>query len=190
MSLVMCEQAPGYGPPTPVAIHQWEDEFEQLLDLYRDAAPVGVLEIGTYHGGTLYHWLQNARDGALVVALDSYSVGVDNRHLYEDWRPSGVTLEVIEGGSHDPATVARVQEFAPFDWIFIDAGHLYHEVRNDWEFYGPMAAKGGVVCFHDINPADETIEVDRLWREIKRRHSTEEIVGGHEGGGGIGVVHV
>ena len=54
------EQLPGYGPPTPVPIFQWEREFEVLLELYRRETPAAVLEIGTYHGGTLFHWLRNA----------------------------------------------------------------------------------------------------------------------------------
>jgi len=93
---------------SPVPILQNSVEFAAMLDLYRAAAPKRVLEIGTYHGGTLYHWLQNATDGATIVTVDSYRTGVDNRDLYPHWTPDGVTLHVIDGDSRDPNTVAQV----------------------------------------------------------------------------------
>jgi len=180
-----------YGPETPVPIFQHEAEFSELLELYRERAPDSVLEIGTFHGGTLYHWLQNAVLGAHVVAVDSYAVGVNNRNLYAEWIPKGVHLTVIEGDSHDPAIVATVRKLGPFDWIFIDADHHYEAVLQDWQNYGPMGT--GVVAFHDIldDPKHHPeIEVARLWAEIRENEkSTREIVHDRDAWwGGIGVV--
>ena len=184
------KQQPGCGPPAPVPILQWEKEFEVLLELYRRFAPSRVLEIGTYHGGTLYHWLRNTEHtGAVVVSLDSYAVGVDNRHLYEEWTPPHVTLHALEGNSHKRQTVAEVKKHGPYDWVFIDAGHFLPEVTKDWELYSPMAA-GGVVVLHDIltHPAWPSIEVGQLWEKIKRDHLTFEIVADREAEwGGLGV---
>lgn len=189
---VMASQMKGYGPPTPVPIFQWENEFSVVLDLYRRVQPETVLEVGTYHGGTLYHWLRNAQPGTHIVSLDSYAVGVDNRHLYGEWVPEGVTLTVLEGDSNSSETAAKVQEHAPFEWVFIDAGHYYHEVKRDWEWYGSMVAEGGVCLFHDILPPSERhpeIEVAKLWSEIKAEYSGFEIVADRSASwGGIGVV--
>jgi predicted O-methyltransferase YrrM len=190
--MTMAPLLAGYGPPTPVPIFQWQPEFETALELYRRLAPKRVLEIGTYHGGTLYHWLQNAQPGALVVSLDSYAAGVDNRALYEDWIPPGVTLEVMAGDSRESEIIAAIGKFAPFDWIFIDAGHYLDEVTDDWNNYGPMAAEGGVVLFHDILPPSRShpeIEVSALWSQIRQTHRTLDII--HDCNaewGGIGVV--
>ena len=190
--MIAVEQMPGYGPPTPVPIYQWEREFITALELYRKLGPSRVLEIGTYHGGTLYHWLRNARSGTTVVSLDSYAVGVDNRHLYDEWTPEGVQLHVYAGNSHDQNTADEIAAHRPFDWVFIDAGHYYQEVLRDWELYGPMSRPGGVVLFHDILPPTKQhpeIEVATLWEEIKLAHPTLEIIAdrGAEWGG-IGVV--
>ncbi len=155
---------------TPVPLLQREDEFDALLDLYRERKPKWVLEVGTYHGGTLYHWLRNAQPGTTVVSLDSYRTDVDNRSLYEGWTPEGVDLAVLEGDSRAESTIERIRELAPYDWVFIDAGHLYDEVKADWLNYGPMC--NGVVCFHDILYPD----VARLWDEIKSEYSTREII--------------
>ncbi len=192
MAMIMADQLPGYGPPTPVPIFQWTSEFESLLALYRKLAPRRVLEIGTYHGGTLYHWLQNAQPGTQITSVDSYQVGVDNRHLYRDWAPKGVQLSVICGDSSAKTTVESVSARAPFDWVFIDAGHYYHEVKADWDNYLPFVDSGGVVCFHDILPPNEVhpeIEVAQLWEEIKADYDTLEFVADRNAyWGGLGVV--
>src|SRR3990167_10103182 len=119
-----------YGPAAPVQIFQHEAEFSALLDLYRERKPRRVLEIGSYHGGTLYHWLTNAQPGAFVVSLDTYTAA-DNRHLYAGWVPDEVTLRVVRGDSRDALIVETVRDFAPYDWLFIDAGHWYPEVKSD-----------------------------------------------------------
>jgi len=190
--MTFVQQLPGYGPPTPVPVFQWESEFNTVLDLYRRLEPEKVLEVGTYHGGTLYHWMNAAAVECQVVTLDSYAVGVDNRHLYRDWCPPHVDLVVLQGDSRDPSTVGEVEAYGPYDWAFIDAGHYYGEVKADWENYGPMVKSPGVVVFHDILPptrAHPEIEVARLWEEIKRDHLTLEIVESRAAEwGGLGVV--
>lgn len=185
--------APGY-MPAAVPCFQWQAEFEILLDMYRRRNPTRVLEVGTYHGGTLYHWLANASPGAVVVSVDHYRVGVDNRESYDAWCPPGVTLVVIDGDSGDETTRRRAEAWGPYEWVFIDAGHYYPEVKRDWEFYGSMAAPGGVVAFHDIlppTPAHPEIEVAQLWEEVKASRETTEIVADRDAEwGGIGVVFV
>lgn len=164
--------------PTPVPIFQREWEFLQLLNLYGERRPRRVLEVGTFHGGTLYHWLQSAAPRATIISVDSYSENVDNRHLYPAWTPAGVTLEAIQGDSRAESTIARVRAFAPFDWIFIDAGHLEHEVQADWDAYSPMAERGAIIALHDImrSPHD-WIQVDRVWERIQHQGDvTQEFV--------------
>lgn len=187
----LVEQQPGYGPPSPVTILQWEREFNVLLELYRRFAPKRVLEVGTYFGGTLYHWLQNAKPGTTIVSLDSYVTGIDNRNMYDDWTPDGVTLVAMEGNSHQQETVDEVGGHAPFDWLFIDAGHYLAEVTQDWNLYRPFVAPGGVACFHDIliHRVHPEIEVGHLWAQIKGEYLTFEIIANQKAEwGGIGVV--
>jgi len=163
---------------TPVPILQREGEFDVLLRMYAERKPKRILEVGTYHGGTLYHWLQDATPGASVISLDSYAADVDNRELFPAWVPDEVTLDIVCGDSRDERVIAYIRERAPYDWIFIDAGHFYDEVKADWMNYGPMCAEGGVVCFHDIlysrGPVWE--HVAGLWAEITAEHETRELI--------------
>jgi len=179
---------------TPVPILQHAFEFSKLLELYRERTPQRVLEIGTYHGGTLWHWLQNATATTRVVTVDSYMTGIDNRGLFVKWsQETGVDLEIVEGDSNADTTAARVRPFAPFDWIFIDAGHYLAEVTRDWELYSPMVADGGVIALHDILPPSEhhpEIQVAGLWNALVQTERTAEIVEDQDADwGGIGVVY-
>src|SRR6476659_6128187 len=69
--LTLIEQEPGCGPPAPVPILQWEKEFSVLLEIYRRSGAQSLLEIGTFHGGTLYHWLTRSQPGTKIVTVDS-----------------------------------------------------------------------------------------------------------------------
>jgi predicted O-methyltransferase YrrM len=102
-----------------------------------------------------------------------------------------VDLWVLEGNSHDRTTVKGVESLGPYDFVLIDAGHYYNEVKRDWELYRPMVRPGGLLCFHDIltHPAWPSIEVGQLWSEIKKDYLTFEIVADRNAEwGGIGVV--
>ena len=59
----------------------------------------------------------------------------------------------------------------PFDFIFVDGGHDYETVQNDYEKYWPMVRPGGVMAFHDIAYPDlnspHQIDVGRWWRDLK-----------------------
>jgi predicted O-methyltransferase YrrM len=183
-----------YDPPAPVPIFQHQFEFQHLLSLYAARKPMRVLEVGTYYGGTLYHLLRLAPRGATVVSADIYNTGpdTDNRALYPDWTPDGVTLHVIVGDSRKSSTVRQVAAHAPFDFIWIDADHYEASVQLDWDNYGAMAAPGAIVAFHDIITHESwpSIEVEKVWRRIQAQgYVTQEIVAQPDAGwGGIGVV--
>ena len=180
------------GPAAPVPILQREWEFQTLLDLYVQEAPRRVLEIGTFHGGTLFHWLTK-NTPSLVVAVDSYQTGVDNRQLFEEWKDPRTQLEIIVGNSLDEATQVRVAEFGKFDWVWIDAGHFDAEVRADYAAYASLCRPGGIIALHDIlnHPAHPEIQVEGLWRDVQRAGAvTRELVADpHAEWGGIGVIY-
>lgn len=181
-------------PPVPILQH--DTEFSALLDMYRARAPLRVLEVGTFHGGTLWHWIHHAAAGARVVSVDSYTAGVDNRGLFTEWATgAGCDMRLIAGDSHAPATIAAAAAHAPFDWIFIDAGHYLHEVSADWANYMPMCQPGGIVALHDILPptrAHPEIEVAFLWQQIRDAgYTTREIIADPSADwGGIGIVEI
>jgi len=143
-------------------------ELEQLLAVVDRLAPASVLEVGCWHGGTLWHWLQF---GGTVVAVD------DEMRLAADWkqwaREAGAKLHLLQGVSQDPEIVEQAREIGPYDFIFIDADHTYDAVKADWENYRDMARPGGIFAFHDTQHiGDPTYGVEQLWGEIIQETDT------------------
>lgn len=188
--------------PPGITVGQWAVEFGALLQEYVDLDASAVLEIGTWQGGTLYHWLNAAPLPATIISLDK---GPTNWrpaqpdfdvNLWYDWAPDGVGLHILQEDSHDPATVKLVEDIASngLDFLFIDGDHTYKGARSDWEMYGPLVRPGGIVAFHDLitPPGQQHIEILRLWREIQRAgYKTRELYSfPGQPWGGIGVVYV
>ena len=161
------------GPDAPVEVCQLEAEFGRVLELYRATKPERVLEIGTASGGTLYHWLREAADAAVVVTVDLAEPHYpSSEHLYDEWTPLGVTTVQIRGSSHDPETVEACRVHGPYGWLFVDGAHTYEDAKMDWDDYTPLCSSGAYVFLHDIalrrNYGDGTeAGVWRLWRELQ-----------------------
>jgi predicted O-methyltransferase YrrM len=51
----------------------------------------------------------------------------------------------------DSRTVAKDWKYGPIDFIFIDDGHLEHEIRGDIEGWLPHVKPGGIAAFHDYS---------------------------------------
>ena len=79
------------------------------------------------------------------------------------------------------------------DFLFIDGDHTYEGVRKDFEMYGKLVVKGGVIAFHDIvpGPPESVGGVPKFWNEIKHSFNYVEFVKDwKQGGYGIGVIYV
>jgi len=67
--------------------------------------------------------------------------------------------------------VRQAAGYGPFDFVFVDGGHDYETVQNDYEKYWPLVRPGGVMAFHDIAYPDvnrpHQIDVGRWWRDLK-----------------------
>ncbi len=159
----------------PVQICQVHEEFEPLMEIYRTVKPRRVLELGTASGGTLYHWLKDAQPGTLVVTVDLHVSDYEapSQELIDEWSPEGVRCAFVKGNTHRDDTIKYVDQYGPYDWLFIDAAHDYDAVRMDWEMYMPMVIPTGFVVLHDIalvrayDDGSPPAGVWRLWREIQ-----------------------
>lgn len=191
-------------PTPPVRCLQRPDELARLLQIYIELAPRNVLEIGSFAGGTLWYWLQFAPVGARVVSFDLL-IGdgqvveqEKGRAMWSDWPRDDVTLTshlVSTQSPQFPITLKR--EFPDgIDFAFIDGGHSYEAVQNDFVIAFERLNYGGVIALHDIFTESkiEDIACAKLWQVIKKSgYAIEEIgkpVGIESGiGCGIGVVY-
>ena len=185
-------------PPVPVHTSQMAFEILSLVKVYSTIKPMRVVEIGVQYGGTLWHWLTNAEQGATVVGIDWWNKNEmveDPRQTWESWVPEGVNFHSIIGDTHKVTTKCTLMEIVDeIDFLFIDGDHTYEGVKQDWLMYGPLVRKGGIIAFHDLIKPEFSphIGVGQLWREIQRAgYMTQELYAlpeNEQKWGGIGVV--
>ncbi len=136
-------------------------ELDQMLALFEKKNPARVLEVGSWQGGTLWHWLQTADR---VVAVD------DVMRFAPEWirwaADADTDLHLLLGRSQDANVVAQAEALGPYGFVLIDADHTYEAVKADWDNYGTMVEPGGLVLFHDILPRPG-YGVDQVWSEVK-----------------------
>lgn len=70
--------------------------------------------------------------------------------------------------THEIRAMCFAESHAPYDLLFIDAGHTYHDVRADYETYARLVRPGGLIAFHDALPraAYPEVEVHRFLAEL------------------------
>jgi hypothetical protein len=143
----------------PFSTGDWGDQamFQNPLELaslclfLQDKPIHKYLEVGAGRG-VLMHFMREVM---------GYEVrGVEK----EAWEPLAVNRAYIfRGDSRAPEVLARVDECAPYDLVFIDADHSYESARADLAAYRGYASR--YVALHDIAYGLEP-GVERLWQEL------------------------
>lgn len=181
---------------------QVPSELAALGKVVAELRPERALEIGTARGGTLLLLARLASPRATIVSVDlpggrfGGGYGRWRRWCYLRFARSRQRLHLLQGDSHSAGMLDLLQvalDGQPLDYLFIDGDHTYEGVRRDFEMYGPLVRKGGIIAFHDIaeHPTRIDCEVARFWREIKPWHRHEEIVENPtQGWAGIGLLYV
>jgi cephalosporin hydroxylase len=138
-------------------IAQDPTELWQVVQKLNKIKPDRILEIGVKYGGTSRFWQHLAQDAvvAIDVDLDNIEVNFSDRSL----------PLFVQGDSTDPDIISRVEEFAPYDFLWIDGGHSYEIAKSDWDNYSPMVRPGGIVGIHDVGAVGTGPEL--LVQEIK-----------------------
>ena len=157
-------------------------ELEGLTRVVRAQRPAAVLEIGSYRGGTLRLWCNVATPTAVVISVDlPAEYGGATTDVLEAVARPRQRLTVLRRDSQQESTRAAVEEALAgkqLDFVMIDGDHTYDGVRRDFELYAPLVRDGGLIAFHDIvpHPLVPSVEVHRLWAELRPQYEHEEFV--------------
>jgi cephalosporin hydroxylase len=171
-------------------------ELQSLIGEVKRRRPRVIVEIGTHRGGTLACWAAIAPPGAHIVSIDmvTESMGTREEDLARVRRTLGPSLRLtaITGDSHAPDTLARLRDALggePIDVLWIDGDHSYPGVKQDFEMYGPLVGRGGLIAFHDIHGSrlNPDAQSHVFWQEIRPRYRTREFIAEPEPGGGMGI---
>jgi len=181
---------------------QVPEEMAALAGILAERKPLRALEVGTAQGGTLLLLTRLASPQATIVSVDlpggKFGGGYSTKRqwFYQRFERRRQRLHLLRGDSHSDEMMARVKAAfggQPLDYLFIDGDHRYEGVKCDFEMYGPMVRKGGIIAFHDIvdGEPDAVGGVPRFWNEIRHGHRHREFVRDpRQGGYGIGVLYV
>ena len=168
----------------------------------RELKPRTVLEIGTARGGTLFCWTRVIPEDAYLISIDLPAAagnfsgdgyGVWRSPIYRSFGARSTTHRSSpRHDSHSEEVIEKTTELLggrQVDFLFIDAGHTYQDVKQDFEFYSRFVAPGGLIAFHDIalHPPSTGCEVSRFWSEIKPQYESGELIQDQsQGWAGIG----
>jgi predicted O-methyltransferase YrrM len=181
----------------PVEMLQHKEEISWLIDKVKAAKPVRVLEIGSLFGGTLWCWMQACPTASQFLSIDLIVPEADPRHdaqvdghkrIWYEWaKQHDHTLDVLESGSTLPDTIAFAKSKMPVvDFLFIDGNHEYEAAKADFIIYSEFVRDGGLIAMHDIGAPDSGgFGTQRLWKELKAKYKTEELVVGDDRGLGL-----
>lgn len=125
--------------------HSYGDFYDREFARFRDA-PISLLEVGVWFGGSLRLWREYFPRAETIVGMDLYlDQVVDAASL----RAVGVTL--IEGYAYCPETAARVGQF---DIIIDDGDHRQDSQVRLLELYLPHLRPGGVLVIEDVQSSE------------------------------------
>lgn len=86
---------------------------------------------------------------------------LEDRGLFNKW------VTPVRGLTAETADLYR---FSWFDFLFIDAGHDYKNVKADWEAWSPLVRDTGTIAFHDSHESDVSKVLSEIegWYEFDR----------------------
>lgn len=155
------DQTPSYRP----ALQQMRGEYEEFLgvllrelgDGRQRCLQLGMGECRASHAAwrTMFSEVVTLDYGVVAVNDASYP-GVDVSH---------------------PDAVQVAASCAPFDLLFIDAGHSAEDARRDHMNYGPMVRPGGIVAFHDALRRPGFEDAVQVWRYLEQLRAPVRVIG-------------
>ncbi len=149
-------------------------ELEKVLRVVAPMEPKVVLEIGLDRCGSLDVW-RRVFDPELMVGVDDTTTP-----LARAGELGAVVIAPVE--SQTEAAFGAVMETLggrEVDFLHIDGGHTFVEVKGDFELYSPLVRDGGCIMLHDIavsNDDPSFCEVQRYWKSIRDGYRHAEFV--------------
>lgn len=153
-------------------------EMDQLLQVVESIKPKVVLEIGSHRGGSIRVWRDVFQPEVLIGINETNEI---------DGEIDGFSM-VFGLSQHKPVFDEVVEKLGgrKIDFLFIDGGHYFDQVKTDWEMYSPLVREGGVVGFHDVMiRGNDTCEVFLFWRDLIGGNKTMTIWDGKGSGTGV-----
>lgn len=133
-------------------IIQLPEDMIRLQEVIFNLKPDVIVETGIAHGGSLIYYasLFEMIGKGRVIGVD-IEIRPHNRSAIEA-HPMSKRIEMIEGSSIAPETVAEVQKrIKPGETVLVilDSNHLHGHVLEELRAYGPLVSVGSYVVATD-----------------------------------------
>lgn len=147
------DRTPDYLP----AVQQCREEFYGLLKMLQQyELKNNMLQLGLGTTGASHElWRKVFKD---VVTIDRQVC------LTGDTRDGAKIHAGLD--THRLEAIRFAERYAYYDFLFIDAGHKYDDVRMDFKNYSRMVKPGGVIALHDALKRPTYEEEIEVWKFI------------------------
>lgn len=112
---------------------------------------------------------------AVWQLLSNHTITIDTRNCMQN----DLILPGLDTHSREALNFAITN--GPYDVLFIDAGHIYEDVKQDHTDYAPLVRAGGIVGFHDAVHRPQHDIDHHVWRYLNDEHPFINRIG-HEVG--------
>lgn len=167
---------------------QEKEDLDKVLRIVAPYEPKVVLEIGMWKGYSAENWIK-AFNPELLITLER-----DHKHedgtYFEQESQKEFYHYLWDIDSTKDETVEQVKQLLngkQVDFMFIDGGHRFDNVYQDFYKYINLVKEGGIVAFHDILYTSYECQANLLWEELKKTYDYVEINCG-QGSTGYGLL--
>jgi predicted O-methyltransferase YrrM len=146
----------------PTFHHHYHVLYDIAKEFYSEHKTINYLEIGCYKGASAC--LMLSRPNTTVISIDSLNAS-SKEEINQSialFKNKESKFKLIVGNSQSPETESDFEFFNDgngIDILFIDAGHKYQDVLNDFSIYSKYLNKNGFIVFDDYNDKEYCPEV-------------------------------
>ena len=135
--------------------------YKLFVHLARDTDPQLIVELGTNQGVGALHFRYGNKTAKIITVDIKRTEKITNRLRDHD----------IIGVISDATEYANFVDDKSVDILFIDANHLYEDVKADTAAWIPKMAPGGIILWDDIWLKEYPLGVEtgmrRFWDELE-----------------------
>ena len=150
-------------------IIQFPQDMVALQEIIWDVRPDIVIETGIAHGGSLIYYaslLEMLGGDGFVLGID-IDIRAHNRAAIDD-HPMAKRIQMIEGSSTDPNTIAAVRKAAAGKksvLLILDSNHTHEHVLAELNAYAPLVTPGSYAVVFDtlLEYMPDDLVQDRPW---------------------------